>query len=452
VVLKMTAKAPADRYRSMREVITALTEALTALHITLPSRHAEDQESVSLSNQSPPFSESLAIADSHKEVGEQAGVDEASSHAQRASSVLSTALFPEAILKPQKLSDFFIMYHRADRAWAKWIAWQLDGAGYSIILPPWSIGSNSDFEMEMQKATAKAKRAIVVLSPDYLNALSTRASYLAAFGREAMNEQSRLLPISVRACGRKFSKFLESINPVDLVGEDEPTTLTLLLAGIRNESIKLTTPPSFPGRVVGDSMETEPGFPNRALMRRESSTETTTDLPIKAPLPPRPFPRQGLKVFFSYSHKDKKLRGELEKYLNHLKRQQLIVGWHDGEIGAGTEYAQEIAKQLSEAHIILLLISQDFIASDYCYNIEMQKALERHEAGEACVIPIIVRPAFWEHTPLGKLQALPTDGRPITHWPSRERALMDVVQGIQREVDRLMKHSEETEKRHLPLP
>ncbi len=77
----------------------------------------------------------------------------------------------------------------------------------------------------------------------------------------------------------------------------------------------------------------------------------------------------------------------------------------------------------------------------------MQKALERHEAGEACVIPIIVRPAFWEHTPLGKLQALPTDGRPITHWPSRERALMDVVQGIQKEVDRLMKHSEEEDAR-----
>src|SRR5258707_15301225 len=121
---------------------------------------------------------------------------------------------------------------------------------------------------------------------------------------------------------------------------------------------------------------------------------------------------QCIKVFFSYSQKDKKLRSGLEKYLNHLKRQQLIVGWYDGEIGAGKEWEQEINKHLNEAHIILLLVSQDFMASDYCYDIEMQKALERHKAGEAQVIPVILRPSIWQDTPIGKLQALPTGARP----------------------------------------
>lgn len=92
---------------------------------------------------------------------------------------------------------------------------------------------------------------------------------------------------------------------------------------------------------------------------------------------------------------------------------------------------------MNEAHIILLLVSQDFIASNYCYDIEMQKAIQRHEAGEARVIPIILHPAFWEETPIGKLQVLPTGAKPVALWSNKNLAMMDVVKGNQKAIELL---------------
>jgi ABC-type branched-subunit amino acid transport system substrate-binding protein len=160
-------------------------------------------------------------------------------------------------------------------------------------------------------------------------------------------------------------------------------------------------------------------------------------MPSESPSTPQFFPTKTLKVFLSYSHSDNAMRVKLEKYLSNLKRQKTIISWYDGEIGAGNDWDQEIDKQLSQANIVLLLISQDFIASDYCYNKEMMRSLERHRRGEACVIPIILRPAHWEVTPLRELQALPTGGKPITCWSNRDKAFLDVARGIQKIVDRL---------------
>ncbi|MEM7794112.1 MAG: TIR domain-containing protein [Cyanobacteria bacterium P01_C01_bin.118] len=81
---------------------------------------------------------------------------------------------------------------------------------------------------------------------------------------------------------------------------------------------------------------------------------------------------------------------------------------------------------LKRADIILLLISADFIASDYCYEIELQQAMERHQAGEARVIPIILRPADWQNTPFSELQAFPTNAKPITSWSDRDEAWLNV--------------------------
>jgi serine/threonine protein kinase len=151
-------------------------------------------------------------------------------------------------------------------------------------------------------------------------------------------------------------------------------------------------------------------------------------------------PMKSLEVFFSYSHMDKDMQFELEKFLSNLKRQHSIRGWYDGQIVAGTEWSQEIAKHLDLANIILLLVSQDFIASDYCYSIEMERAMERHERGEAHVIPIILRPAHWKETPIGKLQALPTGGKPITLWPDRDEAFLCVASDIRKVVDKLTRN------------
>lgn len=135
-------------------------------------------------------------------------------------------------------------------------------------------------------------------------------------------------------------------------------------------------------------------------------------------------------IFFSYSHKDEDLRNELEIHLAALKRQGVISTWHDRRISAGDEFAGKISENLESADIILLLVSPYFIASDYCYEVEMNRALERHEAGEARVIPVILHPCDWHHTPFGKLLAVPSDGKPVSKFPNMHDAFLEVTQAI----------------------
>lgn len=144
-----------------------------------------------------------------------------------------------------------------------------------------------------------------------------------------------------------------------------------------------------------------------------------------------------IEVFFSYSHKDEELRDALAVHLKLLQRQGVITAWHDREITAGTEWAGEIDEKINSARIILLLVSADFLASDYCYDIELQQAMARHEAGGAQVIPIILRPVDWEGVPFGKLQALPKNAKPVTTWDNRDEAFRDIAQGLRKAVEGL---------------
>ena len=145
-----------------------------------------------------------------------------------------------------------------------------------------------------------------------------------------------------------------------------------------------------------------------------------------------------IEVFYSYSHKDEELREQLENHLSILKRRGIIKDWHDRRIGAGKEWEGEIDEHLNTASIILLLISSDFMASDYCYDVEMSRAMERHEAKEARVIPIILRHVIWEEAPFGKLQALPRDGKPVTRWEDRDEAFTNIAEGISKAVEELI--------------
>lgn len=140
-------------------------------------------------------------------------------------------------------------------------------------------------------------------------------------------------------------------------------------------------------------------------------------------------------AFISYAHRDAPSCATLRKFLVGLERQGLIAAWHDRMITAGMEWKGTIDAYLNAAKVILLLISQDFIASEYCYDVEMQRALERHDAGEALVIPIILRPATLKNTPFSRLQFLPQDGKPITTWPNEDEAFVNVVDGIQRAIE-----------------
>lgn len=135
-------------------------------------------------------------------------------------------------------------------------------------------------------------------------------------------------------------------------------------------------------------------------------------------------------LFFSYSHKDEALRDELEVHLAMLKRSGAIEAWHDRKIPAGEELDGTIDAKLNSSELILLLVSPDFLASRYCYDVEVQRAMERHREGTARVIAVILRPCEWEVTPFAKLLLTPTDGRAVTKWPNRDEAFLDVVKQI----------------------
>ncbi len=150
-----------------------------------------------------------------------------------------------------------------------------------------------------------------------------------------------------------------------------------------------------------------------------------------------------LEIFLCYAHEDEDALKELTVHLGVLKRQGFFDVWYDREISAGIEWAREIDIHLNTAQIILLLVSQYFMNSNYCYLIEMQRAIERHERGEARVIPIILRPVYYQRTPFAKLQSLPTNHKPVmgSSWRSQDEAFFDVAEGIRRVVEELSSSS-----------
>lgn len=137
-----------------------------------------------------------------------------------------------------------------------------------------------------------------------------------------------------------------------------------------------------------------------------------------------------LTVFISYTHADEELRRQLDVHLAGLRRQGVVDIWHDRKILAGQEFANEIDGALSTAHIILLLVSADFINSDYCFSIEMTEAMRRHERHEAIVIPVILRACDWHDLPFGKLRATPTDGKPVRLFADLDSAFLEIVRDI----------------------
>jgi TIR domain/CHAT domain len=142
-------------------------------------------------------------------------------------------------------------------------------------------------------------------------------------------------------------------------------------------------------------------------------------------------------VFIAYSHQDEDLRSKLVVHLSGLKRQGKIAAWYDGAIEAGSEWEGQLKNRLEFSPVILLLISAAFMASDYCYEKEMKRAVERHNQGSALVIPVILRPCDLEGSPFMKLQALPKNLKPVTQWDDQDEAFLNVVQGIRRAIESL---------------
>lgn len=156
-------------------------------------------------------------------------------------------------------------------------------------------------------------------------------------------------------------------------------------------------------------------------------------------------------LFFSYSHKDEDFRNELETHLALLKRQGIISAWHDRRITAGSDFNHAISTELESSQIILLLVSAHFLASDYCYEKEMKRALEKHEDGTAVVIPVILHPCDWHSSPFGKLRATPTDGKAISMYANQQEAFSIVAKDVREAANRfLSSNSVASEVRTIP--
>jgi len=141
------------------------------------------------------------------------------------------------------------------------------------------------------------------------------------------------------------------------------------------------------------------------------------------------------RVFVSYSTDDEPLWQQMKKHLSALERRGLITAWTFRKIVPGATWDEAIRKELDAADILLLLMSASFIASKYCWEVEVERALQRRQAGTAVVIPVILKPCDWKSLPLGHVQALPRNGKPVVEWKPRDKAWLDVAEGIARVVE-----------------
>jgi hypothetical protein len=159
-----------------------------------------------------------------------------------------------------------------------------------------------------------------------------------------------------------------------------------------------------------------------------------------------------VKVFYSYSRKDLDMRNTLEDHLAALRRANKIQTWHDLELEAGTEWEPAILNKLNTADIILLLVSRNFIASDYCFGTELKRAIARHNEGTARVIPILLSPCDWNHpdVPFHKLSVLPTHAKPIKSWADPDDAFTIVAQQIRKTVDQLRDYKPKGKDSNVP--
>jgi hypothetical protein len=157
--------------------------------------------------------------------------------------------------------DFFVSYNAADKQWAEWIAWQLEAAGYTMVIQAWDFRPGSNFIIDMQRAAEQARRTLAVLSPDYLRALYTQPEWAAAFAQDPTGEKGTLLPMRVREC--ELQGLLSQVVYIDLVGLEEGAAKEALLTGVERGRAKPTAEPGFPGTVEHIVPE-QPGFPGEA--------------------------------------------------------------------------------------------------------------------------------------------------------------------------------------------
>lgn len=321
--------------------------------------------------------------------------------------------------------DFFISYNSADRRWGEWIGWQLEKAGFTVVIQAWDFRPGQDFLQGMQEAM-EAKQTIAVLSEDYLKADFTRPEWSAALVQDPRGNQRTLIPVLVRPCTLKG--FFATRIHIDLTNVEKKEARQKLLDGIR-ERAKPDTEPPFPNEVASLTGKSKNGA---------ASVSELSSLPFAEPPYPKDMPpvTKTVEIFTVFSKEDEKDLKMIEKHLETFKKQGLITTWNSGEILPGYEIDPEIEAHWNRSRLILLLISADAIAESKTYQM-IERAKARQRAGTARVIPILLRPCISDFDET--FTTLPTKNEFVTDWKgNRDAAFLDVAKGIRKVVDKLL--------------
>jgi tetratricopeptide (TPR) repeat protein len=348
----------------------------------------------------------------------------------------------------------FISYAHDDLAFALKLAGDLRKAGANIWLDRFDIPVGKNWPRAVQEALDSCSQFLVILSP-----ASVESDNVLAELDLALEDRKLVFPVLRGECRRPFR--IRSLQYADFTKNYERGLSDLLNAlGVKLEQATPTPSIAVLDKLIEEDQDRAVQAVREAEAKREAKQEQRAreaeeerkaeeerareeearrkveeDRRARKAAEAQRLP-QHVNLFLSYAHEDEILCKRLLKHLSQLQRSG-VDGWYDRRITAGSEWAGQIDEHLNSAEIILLLVSADFLASDYCYDVEMKRALERHDHGEARLIPVILRPCDWQSSPFARLQASPKNGKPVVDWKTADHGFLNVVEGLRRVVEEI---------------
>jgi len=312
--------------------------------------------------------------------------------------------------------DFFISYTIADKEWAEWIAWQLEAAGYSVLLQSWDFAPGDNFVSETQLALESADKLIAVVSPSYIRSNSTLSEFESAF--TLINSRQRLIPI--RVAGGELPGTLSGVIHVDLFGVTADVARQRLLSAARaTYRSKPMSEPSFPGswRGLDSRPPKSPAFEGGKVQ----------DPPVGA----SGHSNNRLRALIISSEEDERFAVGLSEALEPLRSEGLIatVGLRRVMLKDAIDETP-MDPRLDESAIVLLVISRALLSLEYGSSRELRVLIERHKRQRTVLVPVLYKAVAWQNQPYGHLSALPSTGTFVTQWATLDQAVKDIVEGV----------------------
>jgi hypothetical protein len=335
---------------------------------------------------------------------------------------------------PIERKSFFISFTGVDKHWAEWIGWELEEAGYSVILQTWDFHGGDNIIQKINTAIKSSERTILVISPDYEKSTYTALEWSATFYKDPTGASGNVVPVIVRSLSSEESLggLLGPIAFIDLTGRDEKDARRKLLNDLDRRRHKPVLAPLFPGAsaqpepVAPPSHENmaSPSFPGPAV---EADRTVAPEANGVINALQQKSASNTVQVVISCSDRDMDMCEKLKKQLAVYRRSGKIEVWDRGQITGGEEMKKTMRAKLGDARIVFLLISDDYLQDDKYYE-EMESALALQDAKRVRVVPVSVRDAAGiEETALKDLQLLPRDSPPVDRWRNKDQAWKMVV-------------------------